>query len=64
MLNLSLYLSILVHVYNLKLIPGSSPLILGGGSNNFRPKELRVGGGPEQKLKFGVKLNLRGDLKF
>ena len=38
----------------------------GGSPTNFRGGDLKIsdqnnGGGPEQKIKFGAKLNLRGD---
>ena len=39
----------------------AAPLIL-GGTQKFQTKIIV--GGPEQKIKFGLELNLRGDLKF
>ena len=39
----------------------AAPLIL-GGTQKFLTKIIV--GGPEQKIKFGLELNLRGDLKF
>ena len=37
----------------------AAPLILGGG--DLKISDQNNGGGPEQKIKFGAKLNLRGD---
>ena len=42
----------------------AAPLILGGDLKISDQNNWEEGGGPEQKIKFGGELNLRGDLKF
>ena len=47
----------------LSVLHGSSPPLILGGDLKMSDQD-NWGGGPEQKIKFGGELNLRGDLKL